>query len=166
MRTLSSTSSPVAGVLAREKARRTPSVGISRFTYCPAWKWMGWSSLKYSALMVGVSVSMRETTPLKSRTGMTSASGSSSISASMVTSDCRVAQQARVLPSSRSKSINAKGEASPCSTSPSETCTLHVAHRPWQQAWGSQMPARKQASSTVWSGSTSMVWPSGSMVSW
>ena len=44
---------------------------------------------------------------------------------------------------------------------PPVTCTLQVAHRPWQQACGSQMPARRQASSMVWSSSTSTVWRGG-----
>ena len=37
--------------------------------------------------------------------------------------------------------------------------------QPWQHAWGSQMPARRAASRIVWSSSTSIVWPIGSMVS-
>ena len=47
-----------------------------------------------------------------------------------------VAQQASVMPSSRSMSISAKGLAAPWSTSPSQTWTLQVPHRPWPQAWG------------------------------
>ena len=66
-----------------------------------------------SALMVGVSSTMRVTVPAKSRTGMICASGSSSMSASIVVSHCSVAQQASVLPSSRSNSIKANGFAWP-----------------------------------------------------
>ncbi|MCY1308660.1 hypothetical protein D3C76_1588820 [compost metagenome] len=80
--------------------------------------------------MVGVSSTMDSTVASKSRSGMTLASGSSSISTSMVRSDCGTAQQASALPSLRSMSIKANGEASPRSTSPSTTCTLQVAQRP------------------------------------
>ncbi|MNY12509.1 hypothetical protein D3C86_1455950 [compost metagenome] len=134
----SSISPPSCGALAMEKARLPMPLGSSRLTYCPAWKCMpsGASSLSQMPLMVGVRLSMRLTVPGKSRTGRFSASGSSSISASMVTSLCTVAQQARHFCSSRSKSIRAKLEASPWSISPSVTCTLQVAHRPWQQACG------------------------------
>ena len=82
---------------------------------------MGLSSASRKALMVGVSTVTLRTVAAKSRTGMTRASGSSSISASMVASHCSVAQQARVLPSSRSTSISAKGLAAPWSTSPSHS---------------------------------------------
>src|SRR6218665_3957334 len=131
MRTLSSIS-PLACTSARplamEKARLWPRPGISSCTYCPAWKWMGLSSCRWMASMVGVRVAMRATVAAKSRTGITSASGSSSMSASMVASLCSVQQQARVLPSSRSKSISANGLAAPWSTSPSLTRTLQVPH--------------------------------------
>ncbi len=113
MRMLSSTSRPLEGGFASEKARLYSPPSRKKLTYCPAWKCIGSSVSMNTALIVGVSASIRVTVPGKSRTGMASASASSSISASIVTSDSSRAQQASVLPSSRSKSISAKLEASP-----------------------------------------------------
>src|SRR5690554_365985 len=82
----------------------------------------------------------------------------------MVTSLSTVAQQARTLPSSRSTSIRANGEASPTSTSPSTTCTLQVPQVPCPQANGNHTPCRRAAWRMVWSSSTSICSPIGSIV--
>src|SRR5207244_1325206 len=73
-----------------------------------------------------------------------------------------LATQIRAQPSSRSLSSSAYGDASPWSTLPSSTMALQVPQVPWVQAWGSQMPSRRHASSTVWSSRQVISVPSGS----
>ena len=60
---LSSISRDCAGALAIEKARVVASPGMCSPMYCPAWKVMGASSSIHTPLMVGVRLSMRDTTP-------------------------------------------------------------------------------------------------------